>query len=207
MNYFVTGIGTGIGKTFVSAILTEALEADYWKPIQAGNLDHTDTDVVKNLVSNTQSKFHAEAFKLTSALSPHEAANRDGIEINLDEIILPQTNNNLIIEGAGGLMVPINYKGDLVIDLIKQFNASVVLVSKNYLGSINHTLLSVEALKNRNIPIAGIVFNEDDKLGSEEFILKYTGLKCLLRIKSENKISKKLILQYKNKFFYQNAQS
>ena len=198
MNYFITGIGTGIGKTFVSAILTEALEADYWKPIQAGSLENTDTDVVKNLVSNTQSKFHAEAFKLTSALSPHAAANIDVIEINLNAIILPKTNNNLIIEGAGGLMVPINNKGDLVIDLIKQLNASIILVSKNYLGSINHTLLSVEALKNRNIPISGIIFNEDDQLGSEEFILKYTGLKCLARVKSEEKINKEAILKYKN---------
>ncbi|OFY88033.1 MAG: dethiobiotin synthase [Bacteroidetes bacterium RIFCSPLOWO2_12_FULL_31_6] len=197
-NYFVTGIGTGIGKTIVSAILTEALEADYWKPIQAGNLDNTDTDVIKFSVSNTQSKFHPETFKLTQALSPHAAANIDGIEINIDDIILPRTNNNLIIEGAGGLMVPINNKGDLVIDLIKKLNAPVILVSKNYLGSINHTLLSIEALKNRNIPIAGIVFNGEDEFNGEEFILKYSQLKCFARIKSEDKINKETVLKYKN---------
>lgn len=197
-HYFVTGIGTGIGKTFVSAILTEALEADYWKPVQSGNLDNTDTNIVKHLISNPKSTFHPETYRLTQAMSPHAAAAIDNIEISINDILLPQTNKNLIIEGAGGLMVPLNNKGELVIDLIQKLNASVVLVSKNYLGSINHTLLSIEALKYRKIPIAGIIFNGNDELGSEEFILGYSGIKHLFSIPSEEMIDSSTILKYKS---------
>jgi dethiobiotin synthetase len=197
MIFFITGIGTGVGKTFVSSILVEALEADYWKPIQAGNLNYTDTDTVMDLISNKHSIFYPETFRLSRPMSPHAAAGIDGVEIKLSDFIIPKTNNHLIIEGAGGLMVPLNNNGDLVIDLIKHLKIPVILVSKNYLGSINHTLLSVEALKSRNIPIAGIIFNGDDELKSESFILKYTGLKCLLKVKSENTISKEVVLKYK----------
>lgn len=198
MNYFVTGIGTEIGKTFVSAILTEALEADYWKPIQAGNLDKSDTDVVKRLISNKQSKFHPEMYRLTQAMSPHSAAAIDNVEIKINDILLPKTSKHLIIEGAGGLMVPLNNKGELLIDLIQKLDVAVVLVSQNYLGSINHTLLSIEALKNRKIPVAGIVFNGEDNLVSEEFILKYSGIKCLFRVNSEKKIDRDTVLKYKS---------
>lgn len=197
--FFVSGIGTGIGKTLVSAILTEALEADYWKPVQAGSLYNTDTDIVKNLISNTQSSFHPETFRLTRPMSPHAAAALDGIDINIKDIQPPPTNNTLIIEGAGGIMVPLTHKGDLIIDLIQQLNVPVILVSKNYLGSINHTLLSVELLKHRNIPIAGIVFNGNDQLNAEEFILKHTGVKCLLKVKDEKIINKETVLKYKNR--------
>jgi dethiobiotin synthetase len=161
-------------------------------------LSNSDTDIVKSLVSNKNSVFHPETYRLTQPMSPHAAAGLDSIEINLDDINLPHTNNHLIIEGAGGLMVPLNTKGELVIDLIQQFNIPVILVSKNYLGSINHTLLSIEALKLRKIPIAGIVFNGEDELKSEEFILKYTGVKCLLKVNSEERISKETVLKYKN---------
>src|SRR5476649_1485023 len=146
---FVTGIGTGIGKTIVSAILTEKLKADYWKPIQAGDLDNSDTLKVKSLITNTSSKIHPEAYRLTQACSPHKAAAIDGITIDQKNILLPVTDNKLIIEGAGGLMVPLN-NNFLMIDLIQQLNAGVILVVKHYLGSINHTLLSLEALYSRD---------------------------------------------------------
>jgi len=194
--FFITGIGTDVGKTVASAILVEALNADYWKPIQAGSLDDTDTMTVRSLISNTKSVFHPETYRLSSAMSPHAAAEIDKIKINLQKIILPKTSNTLIIEGAGGVMVPLNDKL-LVIDLIKKFKAEVILVSSNYLGSINHTLLTIEALKNRNIPIAGIIFNDKPAKASEEYILKYTGLNCLLFIEKEKKIDKKIILKYK----------
>jgi dethiobiotin synthetase len=171
---FVTGIGTGIGKTIVSAILVEKLKADYWKPIQSGDLDNSDTLLVQSLVSNPISKFHPEAYRLTQPFSPHKSASLDGMEIDPFKIMVPQTDNQLIIEGAGGLMVPLN-NNFLMIDLIKQLDAEVILVSKNYLGSINHTLLSVEALKTRGIPIKAIVFNGDSDNWSESLIRSYIG--------------------------------
>lgn len=194
--FFVTGIGTDVGKTIASAILVESLHADYWKPIQAGDLDNTDTMKVRSLISNTTSKFHPETYQLTKPMSPHAAAEADGIKINIDTLTLPITTNSLIIEGAGGLMVPLNDKF-LVIDLIQKLKAEVILVSNNYLGSINHTLLTVESLKNRNIPIAGIIFNGRSARTSEEYILSYTGLKRLLSIEEEKKIDKEMILKYK----------
>ena len=143
--FFIAGIGTEIGKTITSAILVEYLKADYWKPIQSGDLDYSDTNKVQNLVSNTQTKFHPESYRLTQPYSPHYSAQLDNVTISLDEINIPETTNNLIIEGAGGLMVPLNEE-DLLINLIQKLGVEIILVSKNYLGSINHTLLSVEAL-------------------------------------------------------------
>lgn len=196
-SYFVSGIGTDVGKTIASAILAEALEADYWKPIQAGELDNTDTMKVRSLISNKKSILHTERYLLSQPQSPHAAATHDGIEIDLKTIQIPNTTNTLIIEGAGGLMVPLNNEY-LVIDLIQQLKAEVILVSKNYLGSINHTLLSFDALKSRNIPIAGIIFNGKSNKASEEFILNHTKLKCILRIDEEQEIIKATISKYKS---------
>lgn len=176
--YFVTGIGTEIGKTIISAILVEKLNADYWKPIQSGDLDNSDTDKIKSLISNSESKFHPEAYRFTQAFSPHLSAKLDGQQINLSTINLPKTENSLIIEGAGGVLVPLNNQ-DLIIDLIKKLNIDVILVSKNYLGSINHTLLTIEALKNRGINIKGIIFNGKKTASSEEIIASLTQIKIL----------------------------
>jgi len=167
---FITGIGTDIGKTIVSAVLVEKLQADYWKPVQSGDLDNSDTMKVKRLVSNNFSVFHPEAYRLTQPFSPHKSAELDGLEIAIEQIIIPATNRQLIIEGAGGLMVPLNNRGDMIIDLIKKLDAEVVLVSKNYLGSINHTLLSIDVLENRGIKIKTIVFNGQADNYSEDII-------------------------------------
>lgn len=196
-SYFVSGIGTDVGKTIASAILAEALEADYWKPIQAGELNNTDAMKVRSLISNEKSILHTERYLLSQPQSPHAAATHDGIEIDLKTIQIPNTTNTLIIEGAGGLMVPLNNQY-LVIDLIQQLKAEVILVSKNYLGSINHTLLSFDALKSRNIPITGIIFNGKSNKASEEFILNHTKLKCILRIDEEQEIIKATISKYKS---------
>ena len=126
---FVTGIGTGIGKTIISAILVEKLGADYWKPIQSGDLDDSDTNKVKSLVSNGSSRFHQEAYRLSQPFSPHKSAAIDGITIDPEKIVTPPTDNRLVIEGAGGLMVPLN-NNFLMIDLIKQLDAEVILVSQ-----------------------------------------------------------------------------
>jgi dethiobiotin synthetase len=179
--FFISGIGTDVGKTLVAAIITEALAADYWKPIQSGDLNFSDTDKVRALVRNNQTKFHPEAYTLQTPASPHYAAELDGVSIDLQKIQLPFTTNTLIVEGAGGLLVPLNEK-ETLIDLIKRFNIPVILVSRNYLGSINHTMLSIEALQQRNIPIAGIVFNGEAKASTEDWILSATGLPCLARI-------------------------
>lgn len=190
---FITGIGTGIGKTIVSAALVEKLNADYWKPVQSGDLNDSDTHKVMNLISNKTTVFHPESYALTQPFSPHKSAAIDGITIEQDKIKMPQTSNNLIIEGAGGLMVPLNDKF-LMIDLIKALSTEVILVTRNYLGSINHTLLSVDALKTRGIKIKGIIFNGIKDIYSKEYILDYTGVELLGHIPEYNMIYKKAIL-------------
>jgi dethiobiotin synthetase len=196
---FVAGIGTDVGKTVISAVLVEALKADYFKPIQCGSLDDSDTMWVRKLVENTQSIIHEEAYRLNGFMSPHAAAKEDGVKVEVNSIDLPDTENTIIIEGAGGLMVPLNDR-EMVVDLISHFDAETVLVSQNYLGSINHTILSVELLKARGIKIAGLIFNGDTVPATEEVILEYTGVSCLGRIEQEENLNKEVISQYAVKF-------
>ena len=198
-SYFITGIGTDVGKTVAAAILTEALQADYWKPVQAGALDFTDTDTVRSLVSNPVSVFHPEAYRLKMAASPHRAAAAEGIEIDVHNMHLPQTENNIVVEGAGGLMVPLN-KRFLMLDLVQQLGLEVVLVSRNYLGSINHTLLTAEVLRYRKVPVAGIIFNGEENAASEDFIVKYTGLRRLPSIRQEADFCKQAVAAYAKEF-------
>jgi dethiobiotin synthetase len=193
---FVAGIGTDVGKTIVSAVLTEALKADYWKPVQTGSFFATDSVKVKSLISNEVSQFHPEAYNLHQYMSPHAAAELEGVTIHLSEIKLPESKNeNLIIEGAGGLMVPLN-DTEFVIDMINKFDAEVILVCQNYLGSINHTLLSVDALKQRGCKILGLVFNGAPHELTKNIVLKYSGLKNLLWMVKEKEITKEVILKY-----------
>ncbi|WP_353166333.1 dethiobiotin synthase [Empedobacter brevis] len=168
---FVTGIGTGIGKTIVSAILTEALQADYWKPVQSGDLDRSDSELVKSLTSENII-IHQERYQLQLAASPHQSAKKENIEIKLTDFSLPVTSNHLIVEGAGGLFVPLNEK-EFMLDVIQHLNLPVVVVSTNYLGCINHTLLSIEALKNRGILIDLFVFNGEFDEDTHQIILKH----------------------------------
>lgn len=194
-NYFVTAIGTDSGKTLVSAILTEALNADYWKPVQAG-LEERDTYQVQKLISNSQTTFYPEAYALNTPMSPHQSAKIDGIEVKLSEINLPKTqNNNLIVEGAGGVLVPIN-DTDFVIDIAAKFKCEIILVSNLYLGSINHTILTINEIKRRGLKVKGIIFNGESNPSSEEFILKYSNYPCLLKISKETEITKEIIVKY-----------
>ncbi len=190
MRYFITAIDTNIGKTVVSAILCKALNYSYWKPVQCGDLDHSDTMKVKNWVEDLV--IHKEAYQLKDPLSPHEAARLSGIEIKLENINVPE-DKNLIIEGAGGIMVPLNYNGDLVIDIAIKTGAETILVMKNYLGSINHTLLSVEYLKTNNIPIKGIILIGDTTESSENIIEKITGCKILYRFDYSDQLNEDFI--------------
>lgn len=195
---FITGIGTGIGKTIVSAVLTEKLKADYWKPVQSGDLDNSDTDLVRSLVSNTVSKFHPEAYRLTQPFSPHKSADLDGIKIERSKFVLPSTKNQLIIEGAGGLMVPLN-DHFLMIDLIKKLNAEVILVSRNYLGSINHTLMSAEILHAKGIKLNRLIFCGDQDSYSENFIRSYLNIEST-HIPQFSKLNAYLISQFAKGF-------
>ncbi len=197
---FVTGIGTDVGKTIVSAILVEALKADYWKPIQAGYENGTDTQLVKQLISNNTSTLFKETYLLKTPASPHLAAANDGVKIELSDLILPEGNNStIVIEGAGGLLVPLN-DTDYVIDLIKHFDCEVVLAARNYLGSINHTLLSIEALKSRGIKIAGIVFNGERNKSTEEIILKKYDFPFVGYINVDEFFTKEVISTYSLQF-------
>ncbi|MCP4460635.1 MAG: dethiobiotin synthase [Cytophagales bacterium] len=194
MNYFVTAIGTDSGKTLVSAILTEMLGCGYWKPIQAG--EPRDTDTVKSLVTNSECHFISEKFLLKTPASPHYSAEMDGIELSADKFELPSADQ-LIIEGAGGLLVPINSK-EVIADLIRGFNAEVILVSDLYLGSINHTLLTVEELKRRKLAVKGIMFNGDSNVASEKIILQKSGYRCLMRLPKLEVVDSPSVIKFAN---------
>lgn len=198
-NYFVSGIGTDIGKTIASAVLCEAFKADYWKPIQAGNVESSDPMIVQNLISNTVTEIHAPSYSFEIPASPHFAAEKEGRDIEIEKIKIPVTRNTLFIEGAGGLLVPIN-RNELVIDLIEELNIPVILVVRNYLGAINHTLLSIEALKHRRIQLTGIIYNGGNRLENIEFVEKFTGIKTLGSIPDLEVINKETISREAAKF-------
>jgi len=196
--YFITGIGTDVGKTIASAIITESLKADYWKPIQAGDLEHSDSKKVEKLISNEESFFYPEGVKLKTPMSPHAAAEIDGITLASKKIKRPETSKNLVIEGAGGLLVPINSK-ETIADLILPTD-KIILVSRHYLGSINHTLLTIEVLKNRGFSIAGIIFNGDENKSTEKVILEMTGIPFIGRIDKEPYFDQNVIKEYADRF-------
>ncbi|WP_396192274.1 dethiobiotin synthase [Flavobacterium sp.] len=198
MKLFITGIGTDVGKTITSAIVTQALEADYWKPIQAGDLDNSDSHKIQRYICNDKTIIHENSYKLNTPASPHLAAAIDGITIDLKQIKVPSTDNHLVIEGAGGLLVPLN-DNDTIIDLIKP-DYKIILVSRHYLGSINHTLLSFEALKSRNLKVAGIIFSGDENKATEEIILNKTKAKFIGRIDNEPYFDQNVIQYYADLF-------
>ncbi|WP_149274498.1 dethiobiotin synthase [Pareuzebyella sediminis] len=190
---FVTGISTGVGKTIASAIMAEALEADYWKPVQAGDLDHTDSDRVKNLISNPKTVIHDSSYKLTSPMSPHAAAEIDGIVIDRDEIREPNTDNSLIIEGCGGLLVPFN-ESDTVLDIIMP-TYQVIVVSRHYLGSINHSLLTIYWLQQKGYDVS-VLFSGNPNPHTENIILHKTGVSLIGRIEEEEQFDKAIVKKY-----------
>lgn len=196
--YFITGIGTDVGKTVVSAIVVEALNADYWKPVQAGELDHTDADKVQELISNKISKIHDCSYALKTPMSPHASAAIDGIVIDLQLIKEPQTSNVLVIEGAGGLQVPLNEQHTML-DLIKK-EYKIIVVSRHYLGSINHTLLTINELRHNGFEIAGIVFNGNAHVSTEKIIGKMGKLSVIGKVLQEETMDKAVIKKYAKEF-------
>jgi len=198
MKLFITGIGTDVGKTIAAAIITEALEADYWKPIQAGDVGNSDSHRIKALISNTKTKVFPNSYTLTTPASPHHSAKLDNVTIELVCIQEPQTYNHLVIEGAGGLLVPLN-DSYIIADLIKS-DYEVIVISRHYLGSINHTLLTFEALNQRNIAVAGIVFNGDAVPSTEDIILKKTGVRLIGRVNDEPYFDRTVVREYADLF-------
>jgi dethiobiotin synthetase len=195
--YFITGISTEVGKTVAAAIITEALQADYWKPIQAGELDNSDTHKVKRLISNSKTVFHENSYALKTAMSPHAAAEIEGITIDLKKIKTPKTKNHLVIEGAGGVLVPLN-NSETILDIIKA-DYKVIVVSRHYLGSINHTLLTIKLLQEKGFDIA-IIFSGDTHKTTEEIIVKMTNVAVIGRINEEPYFDKNVVKEYAYKF-------
>ena len=193
--FFVTGIGTDVGKTVAAAVLTQALGADYWKPVQAGGLDHTDRDEVRRLVTNPATTFHPERHRLHLPASPHRAAAAEGLTLRPADFVLPATANHLVVEGAGGLLVPLA-PGFLVADLVRQLGLPVVVVSRHYLGSINHTLLTLEVLRQRGIPVRGLVFNGPADEPTESVILNHTPAPVLLHLHPEAELTPAVVAAY-----------
>ncbi|MFD2563304.1 MULTISPECIES: dethiobiotin synthase [Aquimarina] len=194
---FITGIGTDVGKTVASAIVVEALQADYFKPVQAGDLSYSDTHKVKELVSNTNSKFHPNSYALETPMSPHAAAEIDGITIDIDTIKIPKTKNDIVVEGAGGLLVPLNEE-DTILELIDA-DCKVIVVSRHYLGSINHTLMTVKLLQEKGFdPV--IIFSGDEHPTTESIIKKMTGSKVIGRIDNEPYFDTMVVKEYAELF-------
>ena len=187
----IAGIHTGIGKTIVSTIVADALEADYWKPVQAG-IEERDTLVVAQLLNNGHERVFQEAFLLTQPMSPHAAAAIDGVAIDFRRFTWPETSNTLVVETAGGLLSPIAAR-ETAADFISYYQLPVILVSQNYLGSINHTLLAIEVLKSRGIRLLGIIFSGDENPSSEAFIRQYSGAPVIARIPFLDPVSKETV--------------
>jgi len=171
MKIVVVGIGTNVGKTIVSSILVQHLKAAYWKPVQAGDLEDSDSNKINRLTSYGD-RIILEKWRLKTAASPHKSAHLEGVNIEKSDFKLPEVTDNLVIETAGGLMVPVNQDGLLYIDIVENWNLPVVLVSRNYLGSINHTLLSINLLKQRNISIFAVIYNGIEDVYSESIVKK-----------------------------------
>ena len=189
--YVISGIGTGVGKTVTSAIVSEALKATYWKPIQAGDIDNSDSLKVVRLTKNV--KVLPEAFQLSEPMSPHAAAEIDGVDIQLENLKLPKVASNLVVEGAGGILVPINKKGLTYTDVFEAWKIPVILVSRHYLGSINHSLLTAEVLLKRGVEIVGWIFIGEENKATEEIIIQNSGVKMIARIPEVEEVTPEFV--------------
>jgi dethiobiotin synthetase len=187
----VTGIGTDVGKTVVSSILVQALDAAYWKPVQAGDLYYSDSDKIRGK-TDVQLIF-PERHRLNTPMSPHAAAKIDNVEISLSDFSIPDYSGTLIVEGAGGIMVPLNDKGDLIGDLYKHLNIPVVVVSRHYLGSINHTLLTLEYLKQKEIDVIGLIFVGEENVSTQSLIISQYSIPWVQRIPETDSLDKEFI--------------
>ena len=194
--FFITGTDTGVGKTFFASILMKKYNFDYWKPIQTGKFTENDTLYIKKKLGIENNRFHKPIYTFKKPLSPHLASRYEKISISIKKIKKPNTIKPLIIEGAGGVLVPLNKK-NLIIDLIKKFRLPVIIVSKSILGTINHTLMTLEILKKNKIKVFGVVLNnvKNKKEGNDnaKSIETFGKIKVLTQISSVNPITKKRI--------------
>lgn len=190
----IVGIGTEVGKTLASAIVVKALNAAYWKPVQTGFLHGKGDRDSKTVQDLTQCTVLPETYLFQEPLSPHIAARIDGAEIDIQHIQIPETDGNLVIETAGGLMAPLN-DTNLFIDLLQQWKCPVILTVRQYLGNINHTLLSIEALTSRDIPVLGMITSGIALPDTNRWLSQYTQIPVLLEIPELNEINPDVIQQ------------
>ncbi|MFZ4263722.1 dethiobiotin synthase [Sphingobacterium sp. HJSM2_6] len=174
--YFITGIGTSVGKTVVSAMLAMHWNTAYWKPIQSGDIHQTDSQLVA-LLSQQTVPILPEVYKLQAAESPHYAAELQAVHLNMSQIKRPDLEQGLLIEGAGGVYVPINEQY-VMLDLMKQLDLPIILVCRDYLGCINHTLLSIQAIRSAGLALHYLVFNGNFKESSSRIIKQYLPSDC-----------------------------
>ncbi len=177
----VCGTDTDVGKTIISSLLVQGLNAQYWKPIQSGLIDGSDTKYVQQLLGLKDENFIDEIYKFKAPVSPHWAAEKEGTVIDVSKINIPIIKKPLVIETAGGLLVPIN-RQKLQIDMIKDWALPIVLVARSGLGTLNHTLLSIEALKTRGIPLKGIILNGSLHKDNPQTIEEFSGIPILAQI-------------------------
>ncbi|BCH27153.1 ATP-dependent dethiobiotin synthetase BioD [Mesorhizobium sp. L-8-10] len=177
----ITGTDTGIGKTVFSAGLTGLLDGFYWKPVQSGLDEETDSQVVERLAGLPMGRILPEVYRLKEPLSPHRSAELDGVAIDVAELSLPDLPGPIVIEGAGGLMVPLNRRTKFI-DIFAQWRVPVILCARTKLGTINHTLLSIEALRARSIPLIGIAFIGDEVADTQRTIVEFSGVRQLGRL-------------------------
>ena len=202
--FFITGTDTGVGKTFFSSILMKKFDYDYWKPIQTAKFTENDTLYIKENIGIEENRFHKSIYSFKKPLSPHLASSYEKTSINMKKIKKPRSHRPLIIEGVGGILVPLNKK-DLLINLIKKFKLPVIVVSKSILGTINHTLMTLEILKKSKINIFGVILNKvkNKKEGDEnaKSIEKFGNIIVLGQISWINRVSRKKIEALSKKKF------
>lgn len=177
----ITGTDTGIGKTVFSAGLAGLLDGFYWKPVQSGLDEETDSQIVERLAGLPKGRVLPEVYRLREPLSPHRSAELDGVAIDVAELSLPDLPGPIVIEGAGGLMVPLNRRTKFI-DIFAQWRVPVILCARTKLGTINHTLLSIEALRARSIPLIGIAFIGDEVADTQRTIVEFSGVRQLGRL-------------------------
>jgi dethiobiotin synthetase len=176
--FFVTGTSTDIGKTMVSAVLVAGLKAHYWKPVQTGNIEPGDTDWIKSHTRFDDQYFHPETYSFREPLSPHLAAELEGAQIDMSAFELPEVSGSLVVEGAGGLLVPLNDQ-HLMIDLMAQLQLPVLLVADSGLGTINHTLLSLNELSKKQLEVIGVVLNGPKNPENKKAIESFSDVKVV----------------------------
>ncbi len=192
MSFFLTGTDTEVGKTVICAWLMVHYQYSYWKPIQSG-MDCPDTLTIQKITGFDDSFFFPPVYELQQPLSPHESAKRDGVDIELTNFLLPRKEEKIIVEGAGGILVPINGKY-FIVDIIKKLELPILLVARSGLGTINHTLLTVNELKKRNLPLQGIILNGEKNQSNKEAVEKYSGVSVVSELEPIKTLDKKTLL-------------